>query len=95
MNIPEYAWMCLYKQDSEYALGPNYAEILNMAKFRIWQGSQYATQSYHSEYTKCALTEFWIYLAKWLDMSEKDENISEYVWIYNNRQSSEYLSCNT
>ena len=35
----EYAWMCLCKQDSEYAMGPKYAKILNMAKFLIWQGS--------------------------------------------------------
>ena len=41
-NIPEYAWMCLYKQGSEYALSPKYAEILNMAKFWLWQGAQYA-----------------------------------------------------
>ena len=34
--------MCIYKQDSEYASGPKYAKILNMEKFRIWQGSQYA-----------------------------------------------------
>ena len=29
LNMPE----CLYKQDSEYASGPKYANILNMAKF--------------------------------------------------------------
>ena len=33
--MPEYAWMCLYKQDSEYALGPKYAKILNMTGFSI------------------------------------------------------------
>ena len=27
------SWMCLYKQDSEYALGTKYAKILNMAVF--------------------------------------------------------------
>ena len=27
--------MCLNKQDSEYALGPKYAKILNMAGFSI------------------------------------------------------------
>ena len=42
-NMPEYAWMCLYKQDSEYALGPKYAKILDIAKFWIWKDSQYAS----------------------------------------------------
>ena len=27
-------------------------------------------------------------------MSEKDVNIPEYIWIYKNRQGSEYVSCN-
>ena len=36
--MPEYAWMCLDKQDSEYASGPKYAKIVNMAKFWIWHG---------------------------------------------------------
>ena len=35
MNIVEYAWMWLNKQDSEYALGPKYAKILNMAEYSI------------------------------------------------------------
>ena len=33
LNMPEPARMCLYKQDSEYALGPKCVKILNMAKF--------------------------------------------------------------
>ena len=36
LNIPQYAWICLNKQDSEYALGPKYAKILNMVKFWTW-----------------------------------------------------------
>ena len=36
--IIEYAWMCLYKQDFEYALGPKYATILNIAGFSICEG---------------------------------------------------------
>ena len=31
--MSEYDWMCLNKQDSEYASGPKYAKILNVAKF--------------------------------------------------------------
>ena len=47
-----YVWMCLNKQDSEYASDPKYAKILNMAKFCIWQGSQYmsVTQWLHAIY---------------------------------------------
>ena len=29
----EFAWMCLYKQSSEYAWGPKYPKTLNMAGF--------------------------------------------------------------
>ena len=39
--MPKYAWMRVYKQDSEYALGANYAKIFNNVKFWIWQGSEY------------------------------------------------------
>ena len=39
--------MCLYKQDSEYAWGPKYAKILNMAGFSticsVTQRSEYVT----------------------------------------------------
>ena len=31
--MPEYALMCVYKQDSEYASVPKCAKILNMVKF--------------------------------------------------------------
>ena len=41
--MPEFAWMCLYKYDSEYTSGLKYAKLLNMAKFWIWKGSQYAS----------------------------------------------------
>ena len=53
--IFEYAWMCLYKQDSEYASGPKYAKILNMAGFSvcdrytafwIWQKMPYQSSEY-------------------------------------------------
>ena len=35
------------------------------------------------------------YATIWLSMSEKDLNMPGYVRIYNNRQGSEYVSCNT
>ena len=55
LNMPEYAWMYLNKQDSEYALGPKYAKILNMAKFWIWQDSQYASVTQRSGYVRICL----------------------------------------
>ena len=42
--------MCIYKHDSEYASGPKYVKILNMAKFWILEGSQYASVTQRSEY---------------------------------------------
>ena len=53
--MPKHPWMCLYKDDSEYASGPKYAKILNMAEHSIckryttfwicqnmsWQSPQY------------------------------------------------------
>ena len=35
------------------------------------------------------------YATIWLNMSEYEVNIAEYVWIYDNRQGSEYVSYNT
>ena len=52
MNVHEYAWLSRNKQDSEYALGPKYAKILNMAKFWTWQSTQYANITQRSEYVK-------------------------------------------
>ena len=51
----EYAWMCLNKQDSEYVLGPTYAKNLNMAKFWMWQVSQYTSVTQHSEHGRICL----------------------------------------
>ena len=54
--MPEYAWMCLNKLDSKYALGPKYTKILNLAKFWIWQGSQYASVTQRSDYARICLS---------------------------------------
>ena len=53
--MPEYAWMFLFEQDSEYASGPKYAKILNMAKFWIWQGCQYVSVTQRSKYARICL----------------------------------------
>ena len=48
LDMPEYTWMCLYKQDSEYALSPKYAKILNMS-------SQYGSVTQHFAYVRICL----------------------------------------
>ena len=94
--------------------------VLNMAKFRIWQGSQYASILQRSEYATIYLDRFlniswvlimqgfWVwqgseyarvtqcskYVTILLSLSEQDLNMSEYVWIYDNREGSEYVSYN-
>ena len=50
--MPKYSWMCLYRHNSEYASGPKYPKILNMAKSWIWQGFQYASVTQGSEYAR-------------------------------------------
>ena len=52
--MPEYARVFLNKQDSEYTY-TKYAKILNLKKFWIWQGSQYASVSQSSEYARIFL----------------------------------------
>ena len=42
--------LCLYKQDSDYALSPKHAKTVNMTKFWILQGSQYANVRERFEY---------------------------------------------
>ena len=60
--MPENAWMCPYKQDSEYALG------INMQILWIWQSSEYGRvlnmRALHSvlNMRRYALAKFWIYL---------------------------------
>ena len=53
--IIKYAWVCLNKQDSEFASGPKYVKILNMAKFWIWQRSQFSSVTQGSEYARIYL----------------------------------------
>ena len=60
--MPEYAWLWLYKQDSEYGSGPKYSKILNMAEFCRWNFSQYVSVTQLSRMLEYALTGFWLYL---------------------------------
>ena len=102
--MPEYIWICLNKQDPEYASSPNpkslnMTKVLNMAGFSIcerctafwicqnmpWQSSGYISRLYMAGLNMQELR-------KVLNMSL---NMAEYVWIYDNRQGYEYVSCNT
>ena len=89
--MPEYAWMCLYKQDSAYASHPKYAKILNMAKFWIWQGSQYASVTQRSEYARICFHRVLNMLgskyARILNMQVLHRVLimPHYSWIYLNR----------
>ena len=61
----------------------NMSWVLNASQLWIWHGSEYAGVTQASKY-----------VAIWLNMSELDVYIPEYLWIYDNRQSSEYVSYN-
>ena len=53
--MSEYPWISPNNQDSEYASDPIYTIVLNMAKFWIWQGSQYASVTQSSKYARICL----------------------------------------
>ena len=85
----------------------NMPMILNMPKFWIWQSYEYDRVlnmwALHRHLTmpeclawqssKCILGSK--YATTWLNTSELDENMPEDVWIYNNKQASEYVSYKT
>ena len=80
---------CAYKQDSEYAPDPKYAKILNMAKFLIWQGSQYASVAQRSGFA-------WICLDRVLNISWDSKyarilNIARF-WICKSYQDTKYAT---
>ena len=52
--------------------------------FKICQYSEYETVTQGAKYA-----------TTWLNTSELDENMPEEIWIYNNKQASEYVSYNT
>ena len=69
LSMPEYAWMCVNKQDPEYTSCLKYTEILNVAKSLTWQGSQMRALYSVLNMPAYALTELWIYLARILNMA--------------------------
>ena len=62
----------------------NMSWVLNMPGFCFHMGSEFARIIEGSKYVTI-----------WLNMSEQDVNMPEYGWIFNNRQGSEYVLCNT
>ena len=56
--------------------------VLNVPGFWLWQGSEYARVTQGSNYAII-----------WLNMSEYDVYMPEYVYVYDNGQGSEYVSC--
>ena len=50
--MPEFVWLCLFEQDSEYASGHKYVKILNMANM---DGSQYVSVTQCSKYGRACL----------------------------------------
>ena len=92
IKMPEYVWICLYEQDSEYTSGPKYAKILNVAGFSIcerytafwicqnmlWQSSKY-TLGY--EYARILnMAGFW-----YMQELHRVLNMPQYGWVCFNR----------
>ena len=87
---------------------PKYAKILNIAMFLIWQGSQNASFTQNSEYARRCLDKVLnilnMQLHMVLNMPSSGQicqnrmwicsDMLEYVWIYDNKKASEYVSYN-
>ena len=92
LNIPQYAWMCPYKQGSENAWGPKYASLTQHSEYIL--GSKYASiLNMVGCWIWKSYTGFYIChnMAECLSRTWTCLN----VWIYDNRQGSEYVSYNT
>ena len=53
--IIEYVWVHLNKQGSKFASNPKHAKILSLAKFWMWQDSQYVGLTQDSELARICL----------------------------------------
>ena len=90
-NMPKY-WIgqgSLYAQRSGLARicldrVLNISWVLNMLGSWKWQDSEHVR-----------VTQGFKYVTIWLNMSELDLNMPEYVWIYDNIQGFKYVSYNT
>ena len=87
--MPEYAWMCQYKHYYKYALGPKYAEILNMAKF--WISQELHRVLNMLQYFWMCLNKAWIYLNmsaftitdRVLNMYDAVHRVRTFYWLMN------------
>ena len=91
MNMPEYTWKWLNKQDSEYVLGPKCAKILNMTGFSIsehsiafwicenmpWQSSEHILGFKHARILNIAR----LWICKCYTGFQICHNMAENVWI--------------
>ena len=94
LNMPKF-WMwqgsqyTSITQHSEYARicidrVLNISWVLNMSGFLTWQGAFWTCKSNSFKHATV-----------WVKVSEEEVNMPEYVWIYDHRQASEYVSYNT
>ena len=81
LNIPEHA--VNVSCSSSLYLVLNTSWVLNMPGLSIRQSSEYVGVTHGSKYATV-----------WLKMSEQNVNMPEYDWIFDSRQSSEYVSYN-
>ena len=87
--MPEYAWVFLNKEDSEYAYGiwiwqgSQYASVsqrFEYAKiFLPWQSSEYILDSKYASVLNMKVTQGPKYATIWLNISELDVNTPEDV----------------
>ena len=88
ITIIEYTWMCLYKHDSKYALGPRYAKTLNIAKSWIWQHSQYVLNMPEYALTELCISwvlnmqEFWVWHGSVYREFHRVLNMPQNGWIW-------------
>ena len=89
LNLTKF-WIWQVSQCVSVSQNSEYARI-----FLAWQSSEYILGSKYASILNMKVTQGSIYAAIWLNMSELDVNMSEDVWIYENKQASEYVWYNT
>ena len=59
--------------------------------FLVWQSFEYISGSTYASILNTKVTQGSKYATMWLNISELDVNMPEDVWIYDNKQASEYV----
>ena len=79
--------------------GSQYASVSQRSKnariFLAYQSSEYILGSKYANILNMKVTLCSRYATIWLIMSELDVNMPEDIWIYDNKQASEYVWYNT